>query len=206
MKESDNIRIAVAEISLIVRSGIVHILKHLPNLKVQTIEVMSPEGLENCLHTHTPDILLINPTFGGWFSLEDFRADEVHCNVKCIALNCNIIDNNILQAYDESITLYDDYSSLEEKLTKVIHCNDRQEEEDNEKSKSGTLSQREKEIIVYVVKGYSNKEIAEKLYLSIHTVITHRRNIARKLEIQSVAGLTIYAIINKLVELNEVKL
>ena len=51
----------------------------------------------------------------------------------------------------------------------------------------------------------SNKEIADRLCLSVHTVITHRRNIARKLQIHSPAGLTIYAIVNKLVELNEIK-
>ena len=68
------------------------------------------------------------------------------------------------------------------------------------------LSVREKEIIVCVVKGLMNKEIADQLHISIHTVITHRRNIARKLQIHSPAGLTIYAIVNKLVELNEIKL
>ena len=67
------------------------------------------------------------------------------------------------------------------------------------------LSAREKEIIVCVVKGMTNKAIADKLYLSIHTVITHRRNIARKLQIHSPAGLTIYAIVNKLVELSDIK-
>lgn len=68
------------------------------------------------------------------------------------------------------------------------------------------LSQREKEIIICVVKGMSNKAIAETLFLSIHTVITHRRNIARKLQIHSPAGLTIYAIANKLISLEEVKI
>ena len=68
------------------------------------------------------------------------------------------------------------------------------------------LSQREKEIIRCVVKGLSNKEIAEELFISIHTVITHRRNIARKLEIHSPTLLTVYAIVNKLVDISEVKL
>lgn len=67
------------------------------------------------------------------------------------------------------------------------------------------LSQREKEIIVCVVKGMTNKQIAEQLFISTHTVITHRRNIASKLQIHSPSGLTIYAIVHKLVELNEVK-
>ena len=67
------------------------------------------------------------------------------------------------------------------------------------------LSAREKEIIVEVVKGLINKQIAEKLCLSVHTVITHRRNIANKLQIHSPAGLTIYAILNQLVRLEDIK-
>ena len=67
------------------------------------------------------------------------------------------------------------------------------------------LSAREREIIVCVVKGMTNKQIAEALCISAHTVITHRRNIAAKLQIHSAAGLTIYAIVNKLVELSEIK-
>lgn len=67
------------------------------------------------------------------------------------------------------------------------------------------LSAREREIIICVVKGLTNKEIADELCISTHTVITHRRNIAAKLQIHSAAGLTIYAIVNKLVELSEIK-
>lgn len=64
-----------------------------------------------------------------------------------------------------------------------------------------TLSEREKDVVVGVVQGLTNKEIADKLFIAPNTVITHRRNIARKLQIHSIAGLTIYAIANKLVEL-----
>ena len=64
------------------------------------------------------------------------------------------------------------------------------------------LSDREKEILVCLVQGMSNKEIANSLFISLNTVITHRRNIARKLQIHSVAGLTIYAIVNKLVDIS----
>ena len=78
-------------------------------------------------------------------------------------------------------------------------------EEKEEKQATDDLSQREKEIITCVVKGMSNKEIAEHLYISIHTVITHRRNIARKLQIHSPTLLTVYAIVNKLVDISEVK-
>ena len=64
------------------------------------------------------------------------------------------------------------------------------------------LSEREKDVLVQVVRGLSNKEIADVLCISTHTVISHRKNIARKLNIHSSAGLTIYAIVNKLVDLN----
>ncbi len=63
-----------------------------------------------------------------------------------------------------------------------------------------TVSDREKDIIICLVQGMSNKEIADHLCISVNTVITHRRNIARKLQIHSVAGLTIYAIANNLID------
>ena len=68
------------------------------------------------------------------------------------------------------------------------------------------LSDRERDVIVSLVQGMTNKEIAEHLCISINTVITHRRNIARKLQIHSPAGLTIYAIVNNLVDISSVKL
>jgi DNA-binding CsgD family transcriptional regulator len=68
------------------------------------------------------------------------------------------------------------------------------------------LSDREKDILKCVARGMSNKEIADKLFLSIHTVTTHRRNITLKLQIYSPAGLTIYAIINKLVDIADINL
>ena len=68
------------------------------------------------------------------------------------------------------------------------------------------LSEREKQIIVQLVEGKSNKEVAEALFISVNTVMTHRRNISRKLQIHSTAGLTIYAIVNGLVKLEDLKL
>lgn len=67
------------------------------------------------------------------------------------------------------------------------------------------LSGRERDVLVQVVRGLSNKEIADVLCISTHTVISHRKNIARKLNIHSTAGLTIYAIVNKLVDLNSLE-
>ena len=71
---------------------------------------------------------------------------------------------------------------------------------------SDALSDREKDVIISLVQGMSNKDIADHLFISVNTVITHRRNIARKLQIHSPAGLTIYAIVNGLVDISSVKL
>lgn len=73
-----------------------------------------------------------------------------------------------------------------------------------EQDKLSELSEREKEIICNIAKGLSNKEIADRLCLSVHTVTTHRRNISNKLQIHSPAGLAIFAIVNHLLPLTEV--
>lgn len=71
---------------------------------------------------------------------------------------------------------------------------------------SESLSEREKEIVACIVRGLTNKEIAARLFISVNTVLTHRKNISRKLDIHSAAGLTIHAIVNGIVQLDEVKL
>lgn len=68
------------------------------------------------------------------------------------------------------------------------------------------LSERELEIVACIVKGMSNKEVADKLFISVNTVLTHRKNIFRKLDIHSINGLTIYAIVNGIVKLEDVSL
>jgi len=71
---------------------------------------------------------------------------------------------------------------------------------------SEALSDRERDVVIALVQGMQNKEIADHLCISVNTVITHRRNIARKLQIHSAAGLTIYAIVNGLVDISSVRL
>ena len=74
-----------------------------------------------------------------------------------------------------------------------------------EQNNNEVLSDREKEVLVCIVHGMTNKEIASKLFLSTHTVNTHRRNIINKLQIHSPAGLTIYALVNNIVDINDIK-
>ena len=96
---------------------------------------------------------------------------------------------------------------IEQQLKKSgqIQYTDETDCENIEKDKLEVLSDREKDIIICVAKGMNNKEIADYLYLSVHTVTTHRRNISNKLQIHTTAGLIIYAIANKLVNIEEIQ-
>ena len=199
MKSQELIHIAVAETSLIIRSGLVSALKRLPELEIQTIEITSKEGLQHCMEVHAPQILIVDPQFEGWFDLPSFKLSYDDPKMKVVALVCNVVDSNQLKEYDDRISLFDDLNTLVDKISTLLNLHDEDEADQD------TLSQREREIIGCVVKGMTNKEIAEQLFISVHTVITHRRNITRKLQIHSAAGLTIYAIVHKLVELDEVK-
>ncbi len=201
MKNNETVRIAIAESSVIIRSGLTAALKRLPNLKIQPIELLSVEALHDCLRTQYPEMLIVNPTFGDYFDVNKFREETSGKKIRLIALVTSFVDVTLLSKYDESISIFDDLEVLSKKIHGLLNMSMEEEEVDN----SDTLSQREKEIVICVVKGMTNKEIAEKLFLSIHTVITHRRNISKKLQIHSAAGLTIYAIVNKLVELSDVK-
>lgn len=101
--------------------------------------------------------------------------------------------------------------ALEQKMKELREQHSDEAEDESEASESAgkesdLISNREKEIIGLVAKGLSNKEIADRLFLSVHTVTTHRRNIASKLQIHSAAGLTIYAILHNIIDISEVSL
>lgn len=72
-------------------------------------------------------------------------------------------------------------------------------EPDRTQENSGELSAREKEVLKELASGKTNKEIADKLSISVNTVITHRKNISSKLGIKSVSGLSLYALMNGLI-------
>jgi DNA-binding NarL/FixJ family response regulator len=206
MNNNTYMQVVVAETSSIVRSGVAAVLKRLPNFNLHIIEITSPDSLHSYMQMHIPDLLIVNPSFGGWFDLAAFKAAHNRAETKIIALLTSVIDDNLLRGYDEQIALYDHADTIADKLDRLFNP-DTEADDDTaaRESEQETLSQREKEIIICVVKGLTNKAIADQLFLSIHTVITHRRNIARKLQIHSPAGLTIYAIVNKLVELQDIK-
>ncbi|WP_430817737.1 response regulator transcription factor [Carboxylicivirga sp. RSCT41] len=100
---------------------------------------------------------------------------------------------NHLSIIDSREVLSDKFEQVLEKLSQ------NRKELDTEE-----LSPREKDILKEVALGLTNKEIAEKMYISSHTVISHRKNITRKLGIKTVSGLTVYAILNNIIQMNDV--
>ncbi|HJV78739.1 MAG TPA: response regulator transcription factor [Paludibacter sp.] len=197
---NDQLKIAIVEPSVIIRSGITVVLKRIPGYRIQPIEIISVDSMNHYLNIHKPDILIINPSFWGYFDISKIKTETSNTKLKCLALVYSAIDESLLRNYDNTISIYDSVEQLKEKLDKILDSPVLENSEEQ-----NTLSVREKEIITCVVKGLTNKEIAQALFLSAHTVISHRRNIARKLEIHSTAGLTIYAIMNKLIEIDEIK-
>ena len=199
---SPNIKIAIAEPSAIIRCGLVTLLKRLPGLHIQLTEIATAECLVESLRMHRPEILIINPSLPGYFGIQHLKEECGCSEMKCLAITCMATDHAMFRPYDDLINIYDSPDELKHKLDRL---NAEEVNSESGEEEQQTLSTREKEIVVCVVKGMTNREIADRLYLSTHTVITHRRNIARKLQVHSASGLTVYAIVNKLVELNEIK-
>ena len=96
-----------------------------------------------------------------------------------------------------------DHCAIEDEILRPALTNVYPNEETQKQAQENeALSDRERDVLVQIVRGLSNKEIADTLCISVHTVTTHRKNITRKLNIHSTAGLTIYAIVNQLVNIN----
>lgn len=197
------VKVVVASNAVILRTGIVSVLKRIPEVTIHPIEVDNSEALKSCVNMQAPDAVIVDVLFEGWFDVAEF-AKGIYCEMpKMIALVGGVVAPGALKGYDFVVGIRDDIDSLANIFSQIQNNSD-----DNTSSASSgenALSTREKEVIVCVVKGMTNKEIADKLFISVHTVVTHRRNLARKLQIHSSAGLTIYAIVNKLVELDEIK-
>ena len=110
------------------------------------------------------------------------------------------MDKNILKYFKETIELTDNKQKVVNKLLNILNNND----DSSSQNESVELSNREEDVLVCVAKGMTNKDISEALNISVHTVITHRKNIVKKTGIKSVSGLTVYALLNNLVEESEI--
>lgn len=198
-----NLKIAIAEPAELMRIGLGTILKRFSGFQIQLVELAQSRAWKDSLRLHHPDILIVNPIIPGYQDLQQIKEETGCETMKCIALVAAPIEATQLQHYDEQIHVYDSSQTIRYKLESLFH--EEEDEEDKENEDENQLSSREKEIVICVVKGMTNREIADRLFLSTHTVVTHRRNITRKLQIHSPSGLTVYAIVNKLVTLNDIQ-
>lgn len=193
---SKQIKVAIAESSDVIRAGIISMLKSM-NFQIFFVEIKNLQQLRQSFAHHNFDILILNPILTGFSSPQQLKKEFRKSGIKIIALQSVLCENSLLSQYDESISIFDSSEQIISKLKKAISSPDTD-------ISTECLSSREKEIVGLVVKGLSNKQIAQKLNLSIHTVITHRRNVSTKLDIHSTSGLTIYAIVNKLIEIDDI--
>ena len=195
------LNIAVAEPSAIIRSGLEAVLKRIPGFRIQIIEIATAELLQETLRSHKPDMLIINPSLPGYYTIQLLKEETGCTEMKCIAC---CMPSLIMPCCDLTTTRSTSMTARTRSATSwnAPYVTGR----GNRKRRTADAQRTRKEIVVCVVKGMTNREIADRLFLSTHTVVTHRRNIARKLQVHSASGLTVYAIVNKLVELNDIKL
>ncbi|MFA5327997.1 MAG: helix-turn-helix transcriptional regulator [Prolixibacteraceae bacterium] len=117
-------------------------------------------------------------------------------SVQFLTLNLDPIP----QATSPSLNIYDSHTLICYKVNEILNSFvvSQNKEADTE------LTRREIEVLQLLTKGYSNKEIADQLFVSTHTVISHRKNISEKTGIKSASGLTMYAILKKIIDVSEI--
>ena len=169
-----------------------------------TAHLPSAEGLAEHILQTKATMLIINPSLlGADAALTIHHLSTSYPNMAIIGLVHAYHAPSVLRMFSALIDINDNQRQIEVKLKTAA------EEQQSHLAPASTgkdyeLSQREKDVLVLVAKGLMNKEIADKLHLSIHTVITHRKNITHKTDIKSVAGLTVYALLNHLIDEDDI--
>lgn len=157
-------------------------------------------NLKKHLSSRVPDVIVLNPSVIDRKERDNIRyALDLDKSTLLIALISSLHESSILQQFDAVVSIFDTPSTLINAIRHVKANDNMPLPSENE-----PLTDREKEILVSVAKGLTNKEIAEKFFISIHTVISHRKNIVKKTGIKTVSGLTVFALINKLVSTDEI--
>lgn len=203
MPHSEKYNIILIEPSPVIQLGLKTMLGADPRFVVSH-SFNDYQTYENSFLKDQFQLVLINPqviSSYSQFSVKNlFRK---YPDTLLVAIVYNYILPDILEGFDGAIDIYSPSSQLIRKLIEIL------ENTDIDTSRSAVddagLSDREKEILISVAIGLSNKEIAEKHNISVHTVISHRKNITRKIGIRSASGLTIYAIFNNLITENDLK-
>ena len=117
-------------------------------------------------------------------------------NTQWIGLVYAYYDQSLLSMFDGIITISDSPEMIFATINRLLNNH-----KDSGQSQD-VISDREIDVLKLLASGLANKEIADKLNISINTVITHRKNISQKTGIKTISGLTIYAVVQKLIPLD----
>jgi DNA-binding CsgD family transcriptional regulator len=197
MKIKRKYRVVIIEPSVIVQKGLENIIAN-SGCEFETTGVFSDFSHYSLFsNSIDPDIFLVNPgiiAFNKKESIRNFLPESANRPVAAI-LYMHISGENIRQ-FSGYVDIYDNTAKIIEKLRMMILKNNSSETSPD----SYDLSEREREILISVTSGNTNKEIASNFGISVHTVMSHRKNIIRKTGIKSVSGLTVYAFLNGLID------
>ena len=197
--KSDN-KIIIVEPSPMLSGGLAQYFDDIRQVSVVS-QLDSIDRLEEKLASYNPEILIINPLLVSFDANEAFqKLLREFPNVIPVALVSSFIDKNILKQFNEVIEMTDSKPKVVSKIFNLLNDNNLSQE----KTENVELSNREIDVLVALAKGLTNKEISDQLFISVHTVITHRKNIVRKTGIKSVSGLTVYALLNNLVDESDI--
>ena len=201
MTTNEKKKIILITPSKIIARGINAILSDYGGFRLEAILSDISRENENVLKNTSVDIIIIDTGLWGYSSRRQFRSlISEYSDAAIIGVNTLALDEESKKLYDELFSIYDAPSVIINKL-RAANTSERELSEQNKNE----LSIREQEILVCVAKGMLNKEIADKFNISIHTVITHRKNITKKTGIKTVAGLTVYALLNNLIDPNSIE-
>ena len=193
-------KIIIVEPSPIVSAGLASYFDDIKQVSIVS-QLDRIDRMEEKLAAYNPDILIINPLLIAYDTNEHFlKICRDFSNVTPVALVTSYVDAGILKQFKDVIEINDSKQKVVTKIFNLLSDNKLTQD----KPESIELSNRETDVLVALVKGLTNKEISDKLYISVHTVITHRKNIVRKTGIKSVSGLTVYALLNNLVDESEI--
>jgi len=193
--DKKRINIAILENASIISEGIQSLLQK-SHLYIKPIWIKDIDHLSFHIDRLKIDMILINPNL--IINRLKFFTPIKNSNpqVKWLALTYNIIDKEVLPFFDDIIQIDDTYENITRKIDYFI--------ENTQSEESHLLTEREQNVLKEIIKGLSNKEIAERLNISIHTVMSHRKNIYQKTDIKSQAGLTVYALTHNIVSIDSI--
>ena len=190
-------RVIICEASEIIANGLAEVIDSMAQFDV-VARIDSPEHLNEKITASDANLVIINPLLLGYQNKEFInQLGKEHPSLVIIALATSYLDHSILTPYGGVIEINDTRSKIISKMNEFAQSESQKHNDDVE------LSKREIDVLVAVAKGMMNKEIADLMNISIHTVISHRKNITRKTGIKSVSGLTVYALLNNLIDEND---